>query len=435
LMKATKNYTYKEESYYPLWQSFCDSRQHTRDKILHGTFAGKMNRFDGPDFQGAEFKLNGIVYRGDVEIHHNRKDWYAHGHHLDIRYDRVVLHLVWNLDGRGDCFVHNSKNLPVPTLSLQEFPFIRHIEDPAVHCHLYKKKKNEFEFRLKKIALSRLAEKARRFQSLIQTCSYDQAIYLMMLRILGMPQNSDNFERLALLIPWDKIQFFKRKNHQFIEYMLALFLVISGLIEKKSCFRVLKKYESLLKPIMIQQTMSFEVWKLAGQRPANNPIIRLASIAHFVYQFQCNSIYRLVRDLFMARLSFNTLYQELCRLLSPYPSNYWCLICDEGFLKPDKFWGSSVQTEIIGNIFVPIFYREALGTKSYGFASYLEEFYLHLPASNKYARLRAYEQWKELVPAIKRYFYCNQALLLIQNYYCLKHMCKYCPLGRICQDD
>jgi hypothetical protein len=429
-MKAKKKHIHSEQSFYILWQAFCDNRYYTVDKILHGIFAGKMNKFDGPDFQGAEFKLNGIVYRGDVEIHHKVRDWYTHGHHLDSRYDRVVLHLVWNIDEHSSSYVLNSKKLSVPTFSLQKFPTKIIVDQPAVHCHSPRRGNNEFEFKLKEIALYRLAEKAKRFRSLIHTYSYDQTLYLMMSRILGMPQNSDNFERLALLISWDRIQSFKHKNHPLIECLLALFLVISGLIEKKPYFRSLKKYEFLLKSKMIQQVMSADVWKLAGQRPANHPIIHLASIAHFIYQLHSTSLYRLLRDIFRDRLPFNNLYDQLCKFLSPYPSPFWYFLCEDSFLKPNKFWGISVQTEIIGNIFIPFFYREALDTQSIGFAAYLEEFYLNLPAGNNYARLQLYEKWTELIPSIKRYFYCNQALILMQDYYCKKHTCKYCPLER-----
>ena len=151
--------------------------------------------------------------------------------------------------------------------------------------------------------------------------------------------------------------------------------------------------------------MLSDVWKLAGQRPANNPILHLISIAHFIYQFKYSSMYIFLKDLFSTRLLFKDLYHQLCLFLSPTTSEYWEHLCQDSFLKPNTFWGRSIQTEIIGNIFIPFFYQEALNTKSFGFAAYLEEFYLSLPATNKYARLGEYEQWGGLTSSIKRYFY------------------------------
>lgn len=56
--------------------------------------AGEWNLLGGPDFIGADLEINGRRLTGDLEIHFRQEDWFAHGHHLDSAYDRVVLHLV-----------------------------------------------------------------------------------------------------------------------------------------------------------------------------------------------------------------------------------------------------------------------------------------------------------------------------------------------------
>ncbi len=55
---------------------------------------GAWNRSAGPDFMGAELRVNGARVRGDVEIHLRCGDWAAHGHGADPAYDGVVLHAV-----------------------------------------------------------------------------------------------------------------------------------------------------------------------------------------------------------------------------------------------------------------------------------------------------------------------------------------------------
>ena len=51
---------------------------------------GWWNHCAGPDFQGAQLKFNGTLFRGDVEVHLDQPCWQAHGHHQDPRYNDVL---------------------------------------------------------------------------------------------------------------------------------------------------------------------------------------------------------------------------------------------------------------------------------------------------------------------------------------------------------
>lgn len=80
----------------------CWARQHwarqplrtTDGRSLEVDFPGWLNRGAGPDFTGARIRVGGTELQGDVEIHLAEKDWHAHGHGSDPRYQRVVLHVV-----------------------------------------------------------------------------------------------------------------------------------------------------------------------------------------------------------------------------------------------------------------------------------------------------------------------------------------------------
>ena len=97
----------KEKDFYQVWNNFCEQKLYLKDSKLKGIEPGILNEIEGPDFQGAEFELYEKIYRGDVEIHKDCTEWKKHGHHLDQRYDRVVLHLVASKDFYP---VYNSKN-------------------------------------------------------------------------------------------------------------------------------------------------------------------------------------------------------------------------------------------------------------------------------------------------------------------------------------
>ena len=122
-----------ESQLYGLWQSLCLGQMSTRNRRLTGIYAGQLNTVCGPDYRGAEFELDGKLYRGDVEIHRYRRDWFRHGHHLDWRYDNVQLHLVAGNSGRGDSTVINSKGRSIPTLKFTDFP-----HQVADNSHSYK---------------------------------------------------------------------------------------------------------------------------------------------------------------------------------------------------------------------------------------------------------------------------------------------------------
>jgi hypothetical protein len=57
---------FSEEHLYPLWVQFCQAHRWSDDLRLQGLKVGKLNIFEGPDFQGAEFELDGVRYHGDV---------------------------------------------------------------------------------------------------------------------------------------------------------------------------------------------------------------------------------------------------------------------------------------------------------------------------------------------------------------------------------
>lgn len=58
-------------------------------------FEGRRNGGPGPDFRDAALATeDGARLLGDVELHLRARDWLAHGHHTDARYNRVILHVT-----------------------------------------------------------------------------------------------------------------------------------------------------------------------------------------------------------------------------------------------------------------------------------------------------------------------------------------------------
>jgi hypothetical protein len=69
-------------------------------RALSVVFRGAWTHGFGPDFRDAMICLDGALFQtGGIEIHLETRGWRDHGHHLDERYDDVVLHLVARHDG------------------------------------------------------------------------------------------------------------------------------------------------------------------------------------------------------------------------------------------------------------------------------------------------------------------------------------------------
>lgn len=78
-----------------------------------GTFTG----LEGPDFFNAQIYLGQQLWAGNVEIHLNSSDWYAHQHERDVRYDSVILHVVWE----NDTPVLRSNGSQIPTIEIRDY--------------------------------------------------------------------------------------------------------------------------------------------------------------------------------------------------------------------------------------------------------------------------------------------------------------------------
>lgn len=80
---------------------------------------GDSNSDTGPDFKNSLIKINGITYRGDIELHRISSDWYAHNHHMDRNYNSVVLHVVVECDDTSACATEAGRK--IETIELSRF--------------------------------------------------------------------------------------------------------------------------------------------------------------------------------------------------------------------------------------------------------------------------------------------------------------------------
>jgi len=78
---------------------------------------GEPNLNTGPDFKASLVKMNGVVFRGDIELHRRSSDWFTHNHHYDRNYNSVILHVVVESDDLRECVTESRRHVETVELS------------------------------------------------------------------------------------------------------------------------------------------------------------------------------------------------------------------------------------------------------------------------------------------------------------------------------
>lgn len=171
---------------------------------------GEWNRGAGPDFLGAELRVDGARVRGDVEIHLRCGDWQAHGHDADAAYDAVVLHAVLLPELRA--VTTRSGRTPEAALLLPHLP--RDLEELAEEDALLELRGRATDIvrglrdaggdlagRLRTGALERFRRKAAHAAARLAERGWEGACHALFVESLGSGGNRAPFSELAADLP------------------------------------------------------------------------------------------------------------------------------------------------------------------------------------------------------------------------------------------
>jgi hypothetical protein len=96
-------------------------------------FEGRRNGGPGPDFRDAALQTeNGARLLGDIELHLRARDWLAHGHHTDRRYNRVVLHIALDTSSSSSPLA-SGEDVPVVCLNFSQTAIQAPPDWPCAH--------------------------------------------------------------------------------------------------------------------------------------------------------------------------------------------------------------------------------------------------------------------------------------------------------------
>lgn len=333
---------------------------------------GWWNHGAGPDFKGAQVEIAGRLCNGDVEVHHTHGAWKAHGHHLDPRYDNVMLHVVLESVPPQEA-IRTSAGKAIPALLLANHVRALHELAEALSVESYPYEvagahgacaaliPNQGTGALDEFLLLagdwRLLNKARALRERMDFAGADQAVYEALLAACGYSHFKQHFRVVARSLHYDRARQLALQDPLLLE---AALLCIAGLLPDTlpegttaaphyGRLRALRR-DSLsgLRPLPLE-------WRRVGVRPNNNPERRLAGAARFIARTAEHGLVETLEEIWREDLK-PVARRRRFEALFPRAMGFWanhCTWTGKRLAKPTAPIGASRVRAIIGNVFVP----------------------------------------------------------------------------------
>ena len=417
---------------------------------------GFWNSDEGPDFVHAEVLIDGDLHAGDVEIHLNSSGWYNHKHHLDPRYNRVILHVVYlNDDINLRTRLQNGKR--IPTLEI-----LNRLDAPI--GDLFDERKESQETSTNKCRVTgetlkiervqsifddlgqeRLREKADVMRNQLAGVDFEQLLYQGIMEALGYTKNSKPFRELAQRVPLSEI---RGKSNESIQGIL---FGVAGLLPSQSPQKIewdeedkrfIEQLELIWKSAEQHKNpscMAAEQWHFAKMRPANYPSRRIPAIAQIINRCQDT----LMLDFLPLIESAATVNQRaLARIrrrlqerLTPAPSGYWENHSHFGKGIPQRgaaLIGADRANDIVVNKLLPITLLWAEQSQSPTLTEAVQRLYDSYPKlqENRFTQqievqIFSQEQPIKLIsPSAKK----QQGAIYLHKNFCSSQLCDLCPI-------
>jgi hypothetical protein len=286
----------REEELVHLWEGQRFPREALRTRrgeALQVVHRGRRNPAAGPDFLDAVIAdERGRLLKGDVELHVRASAFVAHGHHLDRRYDNVVLHVVFHDDCGEPTLLRCGRRAAVialaPWVARRAEQLRLWLAQPSswsepcrsvIACGGWP----EVARVLSRLGQMRFRQKKARFAGALRREGANQALYEGILRTLGYSRNQEPFAHLARLLPYERLRTaLDREGPLAAE---ALLLGGAGLLPFQRGRTAASPHVAVLERRWAQEGTSqvpLEAWQLSGLRPENHPARRLAGLARLL---------------------------------------------------------------------------------------------------------------------------------------------------------
>jgi len=262
------------------------------------TDPGRWNLEAGPDFIDAVLLIGEEKRRvqGDIEVHVHPSGWRSHGHDSDRRYARVIAHVCYFPGRLGDETLPtgavqialrdallSDRAFSFENIDVTAYPYAP-VPAEATPCGeiLATWPPEERETLLSAAGHYRLETKAARMLAEDRSSDPDDLIYEEIMCALGYKHNGACFRELARRVPLNSLKAKKRPLDAY-----ALLLGVSNLIPISFRPKWSREARTFMREVWDswwkQQAgwerlvMNKRQWRLAGIRPQNHPIRRMAA--------------------------------------------------------------------------------------------------------------------------------------------------------------
>lgn len=392
----------------------------TENEIVLINSPGIQNTNAGPDFDNASIVLDGLSWKGKVELHVKSSDWENHGHHYDKNYNSVILHVVWEFDK----MVYRQDGSALPTLVLkdrveQELIMkyqLLHSEKAFIPCEdsfQQVKRITKLSF-LDALLMKRLERKGRDvLLKYEKSLDWREVTYSQIAKVFGIKVNQLPFEQLATKLPYKILQ--KHKGH--LLQIEAMLFGVAGFLEEEiqdEYHEALKKEFNFLKSKYSLFPMNKEQWKFSRMRPSSYPTQRLARFAALLNQSS---------DLFLEAIDV-TETEKVKKWVQIEVRDYWKQHY-HFHKKADKVVNSKIlEDNMVINGVIPL-------KVAYGISKQQNAYFdtsIDLLTNIGTEKNSIEKHWKKL--GMPLYNACDsQASLELYNEYCSKKKCLDCMIG------
>jgi hypothetical protein len=427
-------------------------------------FRGRPWGERSPDFQGAILaRDNGLLLRGDVEVHVRASDWRRHGHGRDPAYNQAVCQVVlWQDEARP---VRRQDGATIPTIELvtrlaaplaeleqraalaeagrvgRRAPAIR---APAIACV---QSADDLTSLLERAGVARFLEHAASFEGDLACLPPEEVLYRGALRAMGYTANTRGFEQLGRALPLATLRAVAAHTPGTarLAALQAALLGVAGLLPDQRGIAVSEGWPRLLETAWADRADALAAplapgtWRSWRVRPENAPVRRAAGVSLLAETWSAGDpLDRLVDDLAAAERSTNpTLLAARWQARVPddgLDDGFWATHHDFGRPLPaPQPWliGAGRAGEVVVNVLLPFAYALGQATSEPALSERALGLYRRYPSGppNRVVREMAVQVGGADGPKLARGACRQQGLIHLYRHWCDSRDCAHCVAG------
>ena len=390
----------------------------TRDgRLVRVLFPGIAATQAGPDFTGALLALDaGAAVRGDVEVHLLASSWNGHGHHLDPRYNGVILHVVLSDDG-GPALTADGTLIPVlsvgPLLEQPARPPDPAAAGPCRHADAPRPDPAALHAVLIAAGHERFTARACRWEGEWQSLPAESCLLQALLRAVGLGRNAEACAALASALDGPLLESLlaRHDERERLVTATATLLGMAGLLEQAHANDDLRERWQETRAYWPAHPLHARQWQRFRIRPANLPEARLSLIAALIAR---GGLLQFIEDLVLL----------VDRAEPPAPAALLAALDVPG-LQTGRSWALEAWT----NVLLPLLAGYGGATGHATLAARAEACYRALPGGGENAVLERMRVIAGLAGTPRRAIE-QQGLLGIWARHCSQLACGGCPLAQ-----